>query len=46
MRRLIGFALLCAAIGMLVMLMIPSTSLLRIIVFFSCLAAGYMLFCN
>ncbi|MCI8834541.1 MAG: hypothetical protein HFH24_04075 [Ruminococcus sp.] len=46
MKRIIGFALLCAAMGMLLILLIPSTSILRVILFCACLAGGYLLFCK
>lgn len=46
MKRLIGFALLCISVGMLILLMIPATSFLRIILFIGCIAAGYLLFCK
>ncbi|MCI9440676.1 MAG: hypothetical protein HFH15_05475 [Ruminococcus sp.] len=46
MKRLIGFALLCAAMGMFLVLLIPSTSILRVVLFCACLAAGYVLFCK
>ena len=44
MKRMIGFALLCAAMGMFLILLIPSTSILRVMLFCVCLAAGYVLF--
>ncbi len=46
MKRLIGFALLCAAAGMLILLLIPATSLLRILLFLIFIGAGYFLFCK
>ena len=46
MKRMIGFALLCAAMGMFLILLIPSTSILRVMLFCVCLAAGYVLFCK
>lgn len=46
MKRVIGFALLCAGVGMLCLLMIPATSFLRVILLVGCIAAGYVLFCK
>lgn len=46
MKRVIGFALLCAGVGMLLILMIPTTSFLRVILFLACIGAGYFLFCK
>ena len=46
MKRVFGFALLCAGSGMLCILMIPVTSFLRVILLIGCIAAGYVLFCK
>lgn len=46
MKRVIGFALLCAAFGMLVLLMIPAVSFWRFVLLVACMAGGYILFCK
>lgn len=46
MKRLIGFAFICMAIGMFIVLLMPTTSLLRFFIFIGCLVTGYFLFCK
>ncbi len=46
MKRVFGFALLSAAIGMLVIILLPCTALLEFCLVIGCLTAGYCLFCK
>ena len=41
MKRVFGFALLSAAIGMLVIILLPCTALLEFCLVIGCLTAGY-----
>ena len=44
MKRVIGFALLCIVLGMILVMLLPYVAL-EILVIIICLAAGYHLFC-
>lgn len=46
MKRVIGFALLFIAVGMFIMMVLPSIFCLRFAVFTACLLTGYFLFCK
>ncbi|CDA14788.1 Uncharacterised protein [uncultured Clostridium sp.] len=46
MRRVIGFAFFCAAIGMVIAWMMPETLFFRIMLFLGFMIAGYILFCK
>ena len=46
MKRVIGFAFFCAAIGMVIAWMMPETLFFRIMLFLGFMIAGYILFCN
>lgn len=46
MRKVLGLALLCMALGMLIVLIVPFSTLFSVILFLVCLIIGYLLFCK
>lgn len=46
MKRVCGFALINMSVGMLVVFLLPATSVFRVLLFLACVAGGYFLFCK
>ena len=46
MKRVCGFALINMSVGMLVVFLLPATSVFRVLLLLACVAGGYFLFCK
>lgn len=46
MKRVLGFALICISIGMLLILIIPVSLFWEIVLFLICAVTGYLMFCK
>ena len=46
MKRVCGFALINMSVGMLVVFLLPATSVFQVLLFLACVAGGYFLFCK